>query len=790
LIKRILLTLALVALTFPAWAQAYPDGQGFTPGHTIRCSNSTCTTFGDAGGATGSSKPGQKYLTELGITASGAPFCVTDALTNAVGGYHQLCLGANALGGGLISFNAYGGASALPLNCNINGSVSSCLSPIGNIAIPTSTVAGGSSTGLSYGLLFNKNGFVGDSNSDTSLSNGIAGQSVTISSNAASGWPNIATTLGGGGAPPLFRLGTKDEGETIFQIASFGTNATSTIDLYRTNGTAASPTPLLNDDVISAISTTGQAANGANGSGSLAATQETRACENWTLTGNCVTFLWFANLAGQSSYTGGTGPTGLMQLNAGGLGGLSLGGVFNSQGIGGTPDFGVGTLSQSGGHFINANAAAFNSAPSTTLTHIAQADTLNLDEVFDTFGAATSVLLRRADGTGASPTAIQSGDVLGAFGMLGENGTAYSSAVTGSFQCTAAQNWTNAHEGTGCDLFTTPLNSTTPASAVHFFPSGGIGVGESSTDPGLGSTYQLGGAFINANAAAFNSAPSQTLIHVAQADTFNLDEIFDTFGAATSVTLRRADGTGTSPTAVQSGDALGSFGMLGENGTAYASAVTGAFQCTAAQNWTSAHEGTSCDIFTTPLNSIVPASSLHFFASGGIGVGETGTDPGIGAIEANSISFGGGTLNTYTASSNPTTCASGTEDWTPVITTSGTAGTPAYTTQCGSRIIVGNLVTVWFSITLSGWTGSPTGNVSISGLPVAAANSTHDTGICSIGTFTVTGLAAGDTSLSGYIQSNTQIISLQQNGNTGSSNVTVAQFGTTGSLSGSCSYHT
>src|SRR5689334_992271 len=105
----------LLGLGFAATAHAQGSSQGivpsgtFTSGHTIRCQNTKCTVAVDAGGAAGSTKQGQGYLTELGITNTGAPFCINDALTNANGGYHQLCFGANALGGGLLSYNAYGG---------------------------------------------------------------------------------------------------------------------------------------------------------------------------------------------------------------------------------------------------------------------------------------------------------------------------------------------------------------------------------------------------------------------------------------------------------------------------------------------------------------------------------------------------------------------------------------------------------------------------------------------------------------------------------------------------------
>jgi hypothetical protein len=122
-LSRALLFIALWLLPSLAVAQSAIQAAGsrFTPGHTVRTMNPQGTALGDAGGAAGSSQPGQGYLTELGITNTGLPLCVNDALTNAAGGYHQLCLGANALGGAQLSLNAFGGASAIALNFNING---------------------------------------------------------------------------------------------------------------------------------------------------------------------------------------------------------------------------------------------------------------------------------------------------------------------------------------------------------------------------------------------------------------------------------------------------------------------------------------------------------------------------------------------------------------------------------------------------------------------------------------------------------------------------------------------
>lgn len=140
-------SLAIALTLFPALASAQsviPSG-AFTSGHTIRCLNATCTVVGDAGGAAGSTQQGQRYLTELGITNTGTPLCINDALTNAVGGYHRLCFGASSLDGALISYGAFGGAASLPFRISINGTayeLPATGAGTGNVVGPVSSTIG------------------------------------------------------------------------------------------------------------------------------------------------------------------------------------------------------------------------------------------------------------------------------------------------------------------------------------------------------------------------------------------------------------------------------------------------------------------------------------------------------------------------------------------------------------------------------------------------------------------------------------------------------------------------
>lgn len=127
--------------------------------------------------------------------------------------------------------------------------------------------------------------------------------------------------------------------------------------------------------------------------------------------------------------------------------------------------------------------------------------------------------------------------------------------------------------------------------------------------------------------------------------------------------------------------------------------------------------------------------------------------------------------------------------WTPGVTASSTAGTPAYTTQVGSYIKIGSSIYVQFDLVLSGWTGTPSGNVSITGLPFTSTGTSSDNGGCIVTQYTVTGLAASNWGITGVIApSGTTALLLSQN-NTGTANVTASQTGTTPTLIGFCNYH-
>lgn len=106
-------------------------------------------------GTAGTTTTGQG-VSELNITArcttppcagtgtgpDGTIFTINDAVsTNSTGG-HRLAFSANALGGGLLEYGAFGTATALPFNFKVNGATYAFPFAVGGIVGPGTTVVG------------------------------------------------------------------------------------------------------------------------------------------------------------------------------------------------------------------------------------------------------------------------------------------------------------------------------------------------------------------------------------------------------------------------------------------------------------------------------------------------------------------------------------------------------------------------------------------------------------------------------------------------------------------------
>lgn len=183
-----------------------------SPGHAT--SWATNGVVQDAGTAAAGS------INTLGVTATGTPFCINDALTTAPGGYHEFCLGANALGGGLISYNAYGGASSLPLQININGVTSS---------LGTGTINSGTANQVTY---YGTTGTTVSGNPNLTIS----GSTLRVGVSGTSTGSLLLSSAGGG----IISLATSGSGFSNFEF-DLPTSAGTTGQVLTSQGGAGSP---------------------------------------------------------------------------------------------------------------------------------------------------------------------------------------------------------------------------------------------------------------------------------------------------------------------------------------------------------------------------------------------------------------------------------------------------------------------------------------------------------------------------------------------------------------------
>lgn len=137
-----------------------------------------------------------------------------------------------------------------------------------------------------------------------------------------------------------------------------------------------------------------------------------------------------------------------------------------------TDKIGIGTSSPNALLSVSANSSALPSVLSGTLVQTGQADgTANRHGMY-AFAGTNSFDFVRADTTAASPSAIQSGDLIGQLTGIGYDGTAYPSTASVAIQYKAAATWTNSSHPTSISLVTTPVGSTTGITALQVDSAG------------------------------------------------------------------------------------------------------------------------------------------------------------------------------------------------------------------------------------------------------------------------------------------------------------------------------
>jgi hypothetical protein len=237
--------------------------------------------------------------------------------------------------------------------------------------------------------------------------------------------------------------------------------------------------------------------------------------------------------------------------------------------------------------------------------------------------------------------------------------------------------------------------------------------------------------------------PAGTDIYIVGANAANTRITQDAYGTGAYgvYTARSARGTAASPTASQSGDILSQFTGRGYGATGFATASTGRFDITAAENFTDTAQGTYASVFVTAIGANSSTEAFRFGSAGQLGIG--------GATYGTS----GYSLVSGGASAAPS--------WSQISLTTGITGTLPVANG-GTNITsyaVGDLIYASNSTTLSKLAAVATGNVLKSGGLVTApawgqvALTTDVTGTLPIangGTGVTTSTGAGSVVLSSF----------------------------------------
>lgn len=171
----------------------------------------------------------------------------------------------------------------------------------------------------------------------------------------------------------------------------------------------------------------------------------------------------------------------------------------------------VFTVDVAGKTVINSNAvtaASLPAPPAGTGLQVSGADTVNTAALVDGYGAAPIFYGRRAAGTAAIPTGLQSGDAMVYFQALGRDSSAYA-GTSGYFVFQTSEIWSPTAHGT--DLVFTLTPSTTVALTTSFimYNNGGFAV-NTVNNPGAGAIYINNATFLIRTKTSFtNGAAAQ-----------------------------------------------------------------------------------------------------------------------------------------------------------------------------------------------------------------------------------------------------------------------------------------
>lgn len=501
--KKILGVIVSLFLSTAALAQTLQQSGTVTPGHVVRWTTSGIVQ--DGGTAANGS------LTSLGVTASGPGICQNSAAIT--GPYQQICLGTTTSGGGVISVQNYGGATAQGLSFKVNG-VTQGFPSVGLPVVAGHLASFGSTSGnivdsgitsvlTADSLLGNPTGISATPTSMALLSCSTGSSALTY--NTSTHVFGCNTITGGTGTVTSVATNNGLTGGTITTTGTIGLAAIAADNLLA-NSTGGSAPP-----IATAIGSC------SSGSSALTYNTSTHAFGCNTISGSGTVN---AGTAGQLAYyaTSTTAVSGNASLTI--SGGDLTSGVAGS--VVGTHAFANAT---SGTIKLTPPTGALGSAvltlPDATDTLIGKATTDTLtNKTYDTAGTGNSFLingLAATANTGTGAVARAAGPTfttptLGVATATTLNGNTF---TTGTYTLTGTAsktlNFTNTITLTGTDssVYTFPTaTATIPQTVASGTSALGTGAISSATCATVVTTTATGTATTDTITAGFNSDPT------------------------------------------------------------------------------------------------------------------------------------------------------------------------------------------------------------------------------------------------------------------------------------------
>jgi hypothetical protein len=138
---------------------------------------------------------------------------------------------------------------------------------------------------------------------------------------------------------------------------------------------------------------------------------------------------------------------------------------------------GIGTTTPNTLLTLNFNSSAITGLQAAPAGGLSIIGTTSCGITFDTFTTNSQITFRRANGTITSPTALLTGNIIGAITGRGYGSTGWSGANRGLIQLVAEENWTDAAQGTYWQFNTVTAGTASSTEKMRISSAGDLGIG-------------------------------------------------------------------------------------------------------------------------------------------------------------------------------------------------------------------------------------------------------------------------------------------------------------------------